>query len=169
MNLPGLLAAFLLAFGSLAQFGCTRFPRRGPSPRQLGLNQMQLWRLRKFVAEQSSDHYRCSYDSRFNVVRDYRFWATITTRPGYTGLVSIRQMNHSHSAVMYFINGRHRITALDLRPVRCGQEVLAWRDTAAENTRRRQVIQVALQRHTQDVPDSLRQRIRLYLYSRYKL
>lgn len=157
----------LLALGLLGEAlgGCTRLPRgttrpwQRPSIRQLGLNPIQRWRLRKFVAEQSTDYYRCG-EVGYNRISDYRLWAKATL-PDYTGLISFVQTSHSHGARMYFINGRHRITPLDLRPVRCGASVFQ-EDTAAENNRRRQVVEAAIRRHAHELPDSLQRRIRQF-------
>lgn len=107
-----LLLAVVLLGGAVG--GCARLPRQPtrpwqrPSARQLGLNPIQRWRLRKFVAEQSTDYYRCG-EVGYNRVSDYRFWAKATS-PDYIGLISFIQASHSHGARMYFINGRHRIT-----------------------------------------------------------
>lgn len=156
----------LLALGLLgvALCGCTKLPQsptrpwHRPSLQQLGLNPIQRWRLRKFVAEQSTDHYRCG-GVGYNRVSSYLFWAKAAS-PDYIGLISMLQTSRSHGAVMYFINGQHRITPLDLRWIRC--DAHPWQDTTAENNRRREVVEAALRRHANELPDSLQQRIRQF-------
>lgn len=139
--------------------GCMNNYYRSPvSPSQLGLNQVQLWRLKRFVGQQNSD--RCADWKQGNYAKAYRFYPTATST-NHVGLVSIFQRNRPHSSFVYFINGKHRITPLDLRLVRCGPaDYVLSVDTTAEKHRRHQVVEAALQRHAREMPDSIQQRIR---------
>ena len=139
--------------------GCTNgYHRSTFSARQLGLNQVQLWRLKRFVGQQNSD--RCADWKQGNYVKAYRFYPTATSA-NHVGLVSIFQRNRPHSSFVYFINGKHRITPLDLKLVRCGPaDYVLSVDTTAEKHRRYQVVEAALRRHAREMPDSLQQRIR---------
>ncbi|WP_426491156.1 hypothetical protein [Hymenobacter sp. 102] len=150
------LASFAVLSYALA--GCTNgYYRSAVSPRQLGLNQIQHWRLKRFVGQQNSD--RCGEWKQGNYIKAYRFYPTATSA-NLIGLVSIYQQNRSHSSFVYFINGKHRITPLDLKLVRCGPaDYVLSVDTMAEKHRRYQVVEAALRRHAREMPDSLQQRI----------
>lgn len=155
-----ILASFTLLSYCLS--GCMTIHYRSRiSPKQLGLNQIQLWRLKKFVGQQNND--RCEYDKRYNIVAAYGFSPEATSAK-YVGLISVHQRNRSHGSTMYFINGKHRITPLDLKLVRCGPaDYVTSIDTTAEKIRRHQIVEAALQRHS-ELPDSLKQHIRNHLH-----
>ncbi|NVO85608.1 hypothetical protein [Hymenobacter terrestris] len=161
--------AHLLLFSALLvglPSGCmTMNQHSAVSAKQLGLNHLQLHRLKKFVDDQDRD--KCDF-KRTTYIKAYSYSPEVVSAH-YIGLIAVSPQNSSHSSTMFFVNGRHRITPLDLKLTRCGAaDYVTSIDTTAEKGRQVQVVETALRRYARELPDSLQQQIRQYFQFFYR-